>query len=135
MNTAVTLTVTLALTWAVAACGTGTGTGTSTGTGDDTKAFCKLAATSSQSRNEAQVDAYYDQLKKMAPKALVSDIATLRSGWRSVSFPLGDLASGNVQKVSRPPEVSKAAKNVLRVVSEKCGVKGGVYVVLPQSGF
>ena len=127
VNTAVTLTVTLALTWAVAACGAGTV--------DDTKAFCKLAATSSQSRNEAQVDAYYDQLKKVAPKVLVSDIATLRSGWRSVSFPLGDLASGNVQKVSRPPEVSKAAKNVLRVVSQKCGVKGGVYVVLPQSGF
>jgi len=127
VNTAVTLTVMLALTWAVAACGAGAG--------DDTKAFCKLAATSSQSRNEAQVDAYYDQLKKVAPKVLVSDIATLRSGWRSVSFPLGDLASGNVQKVSRPPEVSKAAKNVLRVVSQKCGVKGGVYVVLPQSGF
>jgi len=64
VNAAVTLTVTLALTWAVAACGAGTG--------DDTKAFCKLAATSSQSRNDAQVDAYYDQLKKVAPKVLVS---------------------------------------------------------------
>ena len=128
VNTAVTLTVMLALTWAVAACGAGTV--------DDTKAFCKLAATSSQSRNDAQVDAYYDQLKKVAPKVLVSDIATLRSEWRSVSFPLGDLlASGSVHKVSRPPEVSKAAKNVLRVVSQKCGVKGGVYVVLPQAGF
>jgi hypothetical protein len=129
VNTAVTLTVTLALTWAVAGCGA------STGTGDDTKAFCKLAATSSQSRNEAQVNAYYDQLKKVAAKDLVSDIATLRSGWRSVSFAFGDLVNGNVQKVSRPPAVSKAAKNVLRVVSQKCGVKGGVYVVLPQSGF
>ena len=128
VNAAVTLTVTLALTWAVAACGAGTV--------DDTKAFCKLAATSSQSRNDAQVDAYYDQLKKVAPKVLVSDIATLRSEWRSVSFLLGDLlASGSVHKVSRPPEVSKAAKNVLRVVSQKCGVKGGVYVVLPQAGF
>ena len=119
VNTAVTLTVMLALTWAVAACGAGTV--------DDTKAFCKLAATSSQSRNDAQVDAYYDQLKKVAPKVLVSDIATLRSEWRSVSFPLGDLlASGSVHKVSRPPEVSKAAKNVLRVVSQKCGVKGAL---------
>ncbi len=54
VNTAVTLTVTLALTWAVAACGAGTV--------DDTKAFCKLAATSSQSRNDAQVDAYYDAI-------------------------------------------------------------------------
>jgi len=64
VNTAVTLTVTLALTWAVAAYGAGTV--------DDTNAFCKLAATSSQSRNDAQVDAYCDQLKKVVPKVLVS---------------------------------------------------------------
>jgi hypothetical protein len=125
VNTAMILTVTFGVGWAMSGCGAG----------DNTQAFCKIAAISTQNRNDAQIDAYYDQLKKVAPEELVSDNATLRSKWKSVSIPLGDVLSGQVQKVSRPPEVTKAANNVVRVVSEKCAAKRGVYVVLPQSGF
>lgn len=127
-KTLVSLTVTLGLVGAMVGCGGGGG--------DNTQAFCKTATTSSRHRNEVQINAYYDQLKKVAPKEVADDIATLRSGWKRVNMSLGDVVSGHVQRVSRPPEVSTAAKNVVRVVSEKCGVKNrGVYVVLPESGF
>jgi hypothetical protein len=104
------------------------------GSGDDTEEFCKIATTSTQKRTEPQINAYYDQLKKVAPKELVGDITTLRSKWMSVSFSLEDLVSGEVSKVCRPPEGSKATKNVKRIVLQKCKIDGGVYVVSPESG-
>lgn len=125
LRTPVILTVVVGLGWGIAGCGSG----------DDTEEFCKIAATSTQERNETQINAYYDQLKKAAPKELVGDITTLRSKWKSVSISLEEMMSGEVNKVSRPPEVSSAAKNVKRVVLQKCKIDGGVYVVSPESGF
>ena len=105
----------------------------SSGFGGDMEAFCELAATSSQSRDEAQVDSYYDELGEVAPGELATDIATLRSGWQSISMSL-DALGGEAEDVSRPPEVSAAARNVMDTMLDECGIDGGVYLVLPEAG-
>ena len=122
--TAVGLTITLGL---VAACGGGPAP-------YSYASFCKLATTTNQGRTEAQINAYYGQLKKVAPKSLVGDVTTLGAEWKSVGMSLGSAVSGNVTSITRPPEVIKAAKDVMNVVSKQCHFSGGVYVVDPQAG-
>ncbi len=108
----------------VVACG-----GDSDSSAVDVQAFCDVAVTSEQSRTEDQINSYYDELGEVAPPYLQADLETLRSGWKSVSFSLG-----GGDDLSRPPEVSDAARNVLRTVFEECQYDGGVYLVMPEAG-
>lgn len=101
--------------------------------GGDMEAFCELTASASEPRDEMQIDEYYAELEEVAPTSLVSDVSTLRSGWKSISMSLGSIG-GDAQDVSRPPEVSSAAMHVMEMAFEECGVDGGVYLVLPEAG-
>jgi len=53
----------------------------------------------------------------------------LRNGWKIVILPLAG------RELSRPDEVSEAARNVYEFVGEVCGTEGGVYMVHPEIGF
>jgi hypothetical protein len=112
------------LTALAAACGGGGG-----------EAFCTIAETSSRERTETEINEYYEQLEASAPKEIKEDIATLRSGWKQVSFPLGQAVEGEVTDISRPPEVTEAARNVSSFVEENCGFEGGIYLILPEAGY
>jgi hypothetical protein len=85
----------------------------------------------------ADINEYYERLEAAAPKEIKDDVTTLRQGWRQVSFPLGQAAGGQVSSMSRPPEVSAAAKNVANYMVEKCGVDlgKGIYLAFPEIGW
>ncbi|MFZ2098055.1 MAG: hypothetical protein WAV05_15590 [Anaerolineales bacterium] len=97
--------------------------------GDSSAKFCEIAATSVETRTQAEIDEYYVQLEAVAPSEIKADVATLLEDWHSVNFPLG---GGNY---SRPEEVSQAARNVFNFVGEECGIEGGVYLVFPEIGW
>jgi hypothetical protein len=97
--------------------------------GGSTAEFCKIAKTSSEARNEAGINEYYDQLQASAPGEIKNDVTTLHEGWKEVNFALGGGSA------SRPKEVSVAGRNVFNFVNEKCGFKGGVYLVMPEIGW
>ena len=97
--------------------------------GDSNAKFCEIAGTSTEGRTEAEIDEYYEQLEATAPSEIKDDVTTLRNGWKTVSFPLGG------GELSRPDEVSEAARNVYEFVGEVCGTEGGVYMVHPEIGF
>ena len=103
--------------------------------GDSTEEFCNLARTSAQERTEEQINEYYTQLEAAAPDELKGKIVTLREGWKQVSFPLDEMISGELKTVSRPPEVSQAAREVSTYVKNTCDFEGGVYLVLPEAGY
>jgi hypothetical protein len=102
--------------------------------GDSTEEFCNIARTSTEERNETEVNEYYEQLEAAAPSEIKDDVATLRTGWKQVSFSLEEMLSGDIRNIQRPPEVSEAARNVLEYVSEVCEFDGGVYLVFPEAG-
>jgi hypothetical protein len=91
--------------------------------------FCKIAKTSSESRNEEEINEYYKQLEAVAPEEIKNDITTLREGWKQIEF---GILGGNA---SRPEEISEAGQNVAEFVNEKCGFRGGVYLVMPEIGW
>lgn len=102
---------------------------------DGTGAFCAIAETSSDERRDYQIDDYYERLEAAAPDEIRDDVATLREGWNVANLPLEELITGRLSEISRPPEVSESAENVFRFVEERCGFKGGVYLIMPEAGY
>jgi hypothetical protein len=125
MGAAVLVTLVLAVTALAASCGGGGGI----------DAFCAIAETSSRERTETEIDEYHEQLEAAAPAEIKKDIAILRSGWNQFSFPFEQHLEGEITDISRPPEVTEAARNVSSFVEDKCGSKGGIYLILPEAGF
>ena len=102
-----------------------------TACGGSSAKFCEVAQGSSEPRNQEQINEFYAQLEAVAPSEIKDDVSILRNGWTSVTFPLGG------GKLSRPEEVSQAAKNIVDFVAEECGTDegSGVYLVNPEIGF
>jgi len=105
--------------------------------GGSTAKFCEVVTTADAQMSNADINEYYERLEAAAPKEIKDDVTTLRQGWRQVSFPLGQAAGGQVSSMSRPPEVSTAAKNVADYMVEKCGVElgEGIYLAFPEIGW
>lgn len=101
------------------------------------EAFCGVAETSENERNQREVDTYYAELERVAPEDIREDVAILRSGWAQVSIPLGAAATGDLGSgsVTRSPEVGSAARSVSDYVRDRCGFDGGVYLVFPEAGW
>jgi len=105
--------------------------------GGSTAKFCEVVTTADAQMSNVDINEYYERLEAAAPKEIKDDVTTLRQGWRQVSFPLGQAAGGQVSSMSRPPEVSTAAKNVADYMVEKCGVElgEGIYLAFPEIGW
>lgn len=105
------------------------------GGGAGAEAFCRIAQTSSLERTEAEIDQYYEELGAVAPGEISDDVAVLREGWQQTLFSFEQAQMGDIEEVSRPPEVTEAAINVSGFAEENCGFEGGVYLVFPEEGF
>ena len=105
--------------------------------GNSTAEFCEIVTTANAQMTAADINEYYEQLEAAAPREIRDDVTTLRQGWQQVSFPLGQATGGEVTSMSRPPEVSAAAKSVADYMVEKCGVElgNGIYLAFPEIGW
>lgn len=105
--------------------------------GGSTAKFCEIVTTTDAQITAEEINEYYERLEAAAPREIKDDVATLRQGWQQVSFPLGQAAGGEVTNMSRPPEVSAAAKSVANYMVEKCGVElgEGIYLAFPEIGW
>ena len=106
--------------------------------GGSTAQFCEVVTTAVDAQMTVEaVNDYYEQLEAAAPKEIKDDVATLRAGWQQVSFPLSQAVGGQVSSMSRPPEVSAAAKNVANYMVEQCGVElgEGIFLAFPEIGW
>jgi hypothetical protein len=105
--------------------------------GGSTTKFCEVVTAVNAQTTVSEVNEYYERLEAAAPKEIKDDVTTLRQGWQQVSFPLGQATGGQVSSMSRPPEVSAAAKNVANFMVEKCGVElgEGIYLAFPEIGW
>ncbi|RLC84574.1 MAG: hypothetical protein DRJ03_13925 [Chloroflexi bacterium] len=106
--------------------------------GGSTAKFCEAVTTAVDAQMTVEdVNDYYEQLEAAAPKEIKDDVATLREGWQQVSFPLSQATGGQVSSMSRPPEVSAAAKNVANYMVEQCGVElgEGIFLAFPEIGW
>jgi hypothetical protein len=105
--------------------------------GGSTARFCEVVTTADAQMTNADINGYYERLEAAAPKEIKDDVTTLRQGWQQVSFSLGQATGGQVSSMSRPPEVSAAAKNVANFMVEKCGVElgEGIYLAFPEIGW
>jgi hypothetical protein len=105
--------------------------------GGSTNEFCEVVTTTNAQMNAAEINEYYERLEAAAPKEIKDDVTTLRQGWQQVSFPLSQAVGGQVSSMSRPPEVSAAAKSVANYMVEQCGVElgEGIYLAFPEIGW
>lgn len=105
--------------------------------GNSTAEFCEIVTTVDAQLTTEDINEYYERLEAAAPSEIKDDVTTLRKGWRQVSFPLGQAAGGNITSMSRPPEVSAAARSVANYMVEKCGVElgEGIYLAFPEIGW
>ena len=105
--------------------------------GDSTAEFCEVVTTADTQMNAEGISEYYERLEAAAPGEIKDDVTTLRQGWQQVSFPFGEAVGGEISSMSRPPEVSAAAKNVANYMVEQCGVELGVgiYLMFPEIGW
>jgi len=134
----------LALACLAAACGgddadadsTTTSESAGSATEADITAFCEVAQSSNENREQAEIDVFYAELEAVAPDEISDAVATLKADWNNVSFPFGqeDLSPSDI---SRPAEVSAAARLVFDYVAEVCGpdAGSGVYLIFPEAGF
>ena len=105
--------------------------------GGSTTEFCEVVTTTNAQMNAAEINEYYERLEAAAPREIKDDVTTLRQGWQQVSFPLSQAVGGQVSSMSRPPEVSAAAKSVANYMVEQCGVElgEGIYLAFPEIGW
>ncbi|MBU0704663.1 MAG: hypothetical protein KKC18_12450 [Chloroflexi bacterium] len=105
--------------------------------GSSTAQFCEIVTTVDTQMTTEDISDYYERLEAAAPGEIKDDVTTLRQGWQQVSFPLGQAIGGQVSSMSRPPEISAAAKNVANYMVEQCGVELGVgiYLAFPEIGW
>lgn len=105
--------------------------------GGSTAEFCEVVTTVNAQMTGAEINEYYERLEAAAPQEIKDDVTTLCQGWQQVSFPLGQAVGGKVSSMSRPPEVSTAAKSVANYMVEKCGVElgEGIYLAFPEIGW
>jgi len=105
--------------------------------GGSTAEFCEVVTTADAQMDAEGVNEYYERLEAAAPDEIKEDVTTLREGWQRVSFPLGEAVGGEVNNMSRPPEVSAAAESVANYIVEQCGVElgEGIYLAFPEIGW
>ncbi len=95
--------------------------------------FCLIAKTSSQERNQEEINEYYQQLEKYAPDEIKPYVKILKDGWNRVEFPAEEVFAGEIKTIERPREVSDAAKKVSEYVQKKCNTQAtGVYLGFPK---